>query len=155
MAPRVRLDERRRSGGPGGPGNAQPRQLANVRAVGWLPSLDLGTSGGSSQSTACLKRLAAQSVNPSSVLDRYFAATSCDVMALYARALTVTRGSADGTAVLAAIRGLGTTFASATTLEAATDLRTALGGGAARGRRVVFSTACGCFTYVGPAFALR
>ena len=110
---------------------------------------------GSGQGSPCLKQLAAQSVNPSSVLDRYFAATSCDVMALYAKALTVTRGNPDGTAVVAAVRGLGTSFASATTLDGATDLGTALGGGAARGRRVVFGTACGCFSYVGPTFALR
>ena len=135
--------------------NAPKAQLENVRAVGWLPSLDLGAGGGSPQSAACLKQLSAQSVNATSVLDRYFATTSCDALALYAKALKATRGNANGASVLGALRGLGTSFASAATLDAATDLGSAPGGGAAHGRRVVFGTSCGCFTYVGPTFALR
>lgn len=40
-------------------------------------------------------------------------------------------------------------------LDAATDLGHAPGGGAAGGRRVVFGTSCGCFSYVGPTFDQR
>ena len=127
--------------------NAPKAQLENVRAVGWLPSLDLGAGGGSPQSAACLKQLSAQSVNATSVLDRYFATTRCDVLALYAKALKATRGNASGASILTALRGLGTSFASAATLDAATDLGSAPGGGAAHGLRVAFGTSCGCFTW--------
>lgn len=136
--------------------NTPKPQLANAFGVGWIPSIDVSRSAlTGAAGKRCLRDLrTGAGITPQSPADRYYAASTCDVFALYDAVLRRDRGASDARSVMSAVGGLGTSFAAAAAFGEVTDFRGGRRTGAAQAREFAWSTTCGCFGYVGSAFPL-
>jgi hypothetical protein len=136
--------------------NTPKAQLANAYGVGWIPALDVGHSPlTGAAAKRCLQDLHSTSgIMPQSAVDRYYAASTCDVFAMYDAVLRADRGASDARSVMAAVGGLGTGFAAAASFGESTDFRGGRRTGAAQARQFAWTAACGCFDYTGPPFSL-
>lgn len=136
--------------------NTPKAQLANAYGVGWIPSIDTSHSPLSGAAgKRCLHDLSAASgINPQSAADRYYAASTCDVFALYDAALRLDRGASDARAVMGAVASLGTGFAAAASFGESTDFRNGRRTGASQARMFAWSAGCSCFNYAGQPFSL-
>jgi hypothetical protein len=136
--------------------NTPKAQLANAFGVGWLPALDSVRPAASLPGAQrCVEDLkAGAGVAPASPADRYTAFGICDTFALYEGALRLTSGATDLGSIGRAIDGLGTGFAASAAYGERTDFGNGRRTGAAQGRLFGWSSACGCFDYMGAPFDL-
>jgi len=143
-------------------GNASvvpPAQMANVKGYGWMPAQDLSphsqpplTAG----QKRCLALLKSEKVVPASFGDFTNAYRICDGVFAYELALEADGTNTQGTAVIAALDGLGTAFSDPDVLDGATLLnRSRANNAPSHLRAVVFSKGCSCFVYTGRTRPLR
>jgi hypothetical protein len=135
--------------------NTPAAQLANAVGLGWLPSTDSALARAPLPAArSCLSDLKRQGVTPTGAVDKAYAFGACDTIGLYDAALQVTQGNADVAGVLAAVQGLQTGFAGATSYGERTDFRGGRRTGPAQGRLFAWSGACTCFDYTGSPLSL-
>lgn len=143
-------------------GNASvvpPAQMANVKGYGWMPAQDLSprsqpplTAG----QKRCLTLLKSQKVVPANFGDYTNAYRICDGVFAYELALKADGTKTQGSALIAALDGLGTSFSDPDVLDGATLLTRARANNApSHLRAVVYSSGCQCFVYTGPTRPLR
>jgi hypothetical protein len=136
--------------------NTPKGQLANAYGVGWIPAIDASRSTlTGAAGKRCLRDLhAASGITPQGPTDRYYAASTCDVFALYDAALRLDQGASDARSVMSSVTGLGTGFAAAASFAESTDFRGGRRTGAAQARQFAWSGTCSCFGYTGQPFSL-
>lgn len=137
--------------------NSVPRaQLENIRAYGWFPVLDVSERSQPAPTTPqrrCLSLLKAKGLIPKEYNDFLTAYTTCDAVFLYERALKRTRGVSTASVVRGAIESLGTTYESASVLEAKATFAPGRHEAPTVYRPWSFQRSCVCFAYTGPAQA--
>lgn len=126
--------------------NAPAGQLANMRGVGWLPTLDTARQDQLAPSATgrhCLDLLKGRGLVPTSSADFAYAYTVCDSFEFYAALLSATAGDASASAISGAVGQAAGAYVSASTVSG--GIRIADGRvGASTGR---------LFAYVGSGFA--
>jgi hypothetical protein len=132
---------------------ASPNQLKNVDAYGWMPTQDIPPTTypkANSTQRRCLSLLRSRNVAPTAGADYYYGYNICEAFFVYELALAQTGGNSAGTAVVAAIKGIGTSFGSATNLGGSA-FSPSLPDAPRSARHAVYVPSCTCFGYTGPA----
>jgi hypothetical protein len=145
------------TGGAGIGPNVPAGQAQNMHGFGWLPAADV-TVGKAPEPTPpqrrCLDMLKAEGIVPSQYNDFINVYTTCDALFLYEAALRSTAGSTDSSSVVQAITSLGTSYQSATTLQAATQFTSRRRDAPSQYRRWGWDAGCSCFVYSGQTAAM-
>lgn len=136
-------------------GEMQQDQMANVRGVGWNPTLDTDNAPMTPQMRQCRKATVAGGGQvPTSVNDTLAMYASCNAVAMGAAALEASGGVGGLTALRTGIERLGTSFVSVTSLGARTRFGPGRHDGAAAVAPFSYQAGCKCFRYVsGPRAA--
>lgn len=134
--------------------NVPTAQLVNAKGVGWLPVLDdtAPTLTPTAAAQACVKKVRAQGVVPTSRADHFTVFSQCDAFGLAEAALERSRGATSPAAWSAALDAVGTSLLGAATLEGRTDFRDGRREGPAVGRVFGWDRGCSCFRYAGGTF---
>ena len=132
------------------------RQIGNIHGYGWMPTQDVPpryypAANGLQQ--RCLKLLRTGDVVPSTGPDFYYGYNFCESLFVYERALLARHGDSDGTGVVAAVKGLGTSFASLTN-QGGSAFAPDLPDAPRSMRHLVYTSSCSCFRYTGPTRAI-
>jgi hypothetical protein len=131
-------------------------QLKNVHGYGWMPTQDVPPSTypkANSNQARCLALLRSKNITPTSGPDFYYAYNICEAFFVYEQGLKGTGGNSRGAAVMAAVKGLGTSFTSATN-EGGSTFRPSLPDAPRAARHLVYTASCTCFSYTGPQRAI-
>jgi hypothetical protein len=100
------------------------REFANARGIGWIPPNDTVKRDQmtvTAATRACLSRVRAQGLRPSSANDNLTVDSVCDIFDLYDATLHATRGNSSAAAVQQGIRQAGRSHQSALTLGGASS----------------------------------
>ncbi len=136
--------------------NSPAAQLANMKGMGWQPSLDVALDKQPPRSAVqkrCLALLRSSNVLPTSSADFYYAYSGCDTFFALEALLRSTAGRSSIADLGAAGGGLGTSLVGAATFSLS-YAPGALDGAASR-RAFRYDTGCSCFTFAGPERPLR
>ncbi len=128
-------------------------QRAKVNGYGWLPTQDVPPQSYPRPNAAqarCLGLLSSQGVKPVAGPDYFYAYNICEAFFAYEQALARTHGSSRGTDVVAAVKGLGTSFVSVTN-DGGSAFSPAWPDAPRAARHASYADSCGCFRYVGAA----
>ena len=135
--------------------NVPERQLAGVKALGWLPVMDdSGPPTPTAATRACIDTLRSRGLTPASPVDRFTGFQICDALGLTGRVLEQTRGATGARAFSAGLDRVGTSFTGAAMLEGRTDFRSGRRDGPAVARVFGWVSSCSCFRYSGSSGAL-
>jgi hypothetical protein len=137
-------------------GYLPPGQLGNIHGYGWMPTQDIPPRfypRANSLQQRCLALLRSGSVTPSSGPDFYYGYNFCEALFAYERALLITQGDSDGRGVIAAVKSLGTSFASLTN-DGGSAFSPDLPDAPRSMRHLVYTASCSCFRYTGPTRAI-
>jgi hypothetical protein len=131
-------------------------QRANIHGYGWMPTQDVPPSAypmPNAVQARCLALLKSKQVVPVAGPDFYYAYNICEAFFVYELALRTTGGASEGSAVIAAVKGLGTSFVSLTN-EGGSAFAPSLPDAPRAARHVLWADACSCFRYTGPSRAI-
>ena len=139
-------------------GQAPADQLENTRVYGWLPSQDVSPSLYDPPNAAqrrCYGYLKASGIKPVSAADYSYAQSICEALFAYETALGRTGGGITGSAVVAALDGVGTAFQSVFDLQGAALFSASRRNDVPRlYRQAAWKDSCSCFAYGGPTYPM-
>ncbi len=132
--------------------NIPAAQAKAVHGYGWMPTQDVPPRFYPAQNALqkrCLALLRSRQIKPASGPDYYYAYNFCEAVFVYEKALLGNGANADGAAVNAAVKGLGTSFASLTN-EGGSLFAPGQYDAPRSMRHLVYTDGCSCFAYTGP-----
>jgi hypothetical protein len=128
-------------------------QRENTHGYGWMPTQDVPPAAYPKPNplqARCLALLKSKQVVPVAGPDFYYAYNICEAFFVYELALRSTGGASQGSGVIAAVKALGTSFASLTN-DGGSAFATSLPDAPRAARRLVWAGTCSCFQYTGPS----
>ncbi|MDP9182844.1 MAG: ABC transporter substrate-binding protein [Actinomycetota bacterium] len=131
-------------------------QRSGIHGYGWMPTQDIPPAAYPKPNVVqsrCLALLASKRIKPVAGPDYYYAYNICEAFFVYELALKRTAGASDGNGILAAVKGLGTSFASLTNAGGSAFTSTVPDAPRAA-RHLTYFGGCSCFRYSGPARAI-
>lgn len=130
-----------------------PAQIGHVHGYGWMPTQDVPPRyypAANALQQRCLKLLRSGDVTPSTGPDFYYGYNFCEALFVYERALLARHGDSDGSGAVAAVKQLGTSFASLTN-QGGSAFSPELPDAPRTMRHLVYTGTCKCFRYTGPS----
>jgi hypothetical protein len=132
--------------------NIASGQWPQLHGAGWLPGLDVDDphQPAAGADKRCLDLIRNGGVVVSGWQDRYVATAECALVFLLQAALERSAGDARGTAVMAAVEGLGSSFQAPAIVGGRTSFGPRRHDGPAAVAPFGYVGACSCLRYVGP-----
>lgn len=130
------------------PAAAKPR----IHGYGWMPTQDARPAeypAKNAPQKRCLSLLRSKGIVPTSGPDYYYAYNICEAFFVYELAMRGA-GTTQGSALIGALKKLGSTFPSATN-QGGSSFSSSLPDAPRSARHVVYTPSCDCYRYTGPA----
>ena len=127
-----------------------PTQVKNVYGFGWLPVQDVNPAQWPSRNAAqnrCIAMVGEHGIGLKTAADYSFAFNLCEALFLYETALKTDGGRTDANAVVGAVEGTGSSFASTMNIDGHSTFSKAQHDGPSVARYFAFDGGCSCFTY--------
>lgn len=131
--------------------NIPSGQWPQLHGIGWSPGLDIDTPRQAlpPASQHCLDLIKRGGVTVSGWQNTYVATTECSVVFFLQAALQGSGGNANGSALIAAVEALGTSYVSPGIVEGSTFFGSSRRDGPAAVAPFAYLAACRCLTYTG------
>jgi hypothetical protein len=137
-------------------GNFPTAQVHNIHGYGWMPTQDIPPRyypAANPLQKRCLALLRSGQVIPSSGPDFYYGYNFCEALFVYERGLLAAHGNSDGARVVAAVKALGTSFASLVN-DGGSSFSADRPDAPRTMQHLVYTDSCSCFRYTGPSRAI-
>jgi hypothetical protein len=127
--------------------NFSPTSLAHMQGVGWWPAADIDKAPVTPPAARCNAMAAAEGLDAGSSANRVLIDLVCDPFLMLEAALGHVPATVSAPAVVAAVEGLGRSFASSTTIGGATALSATHRDQVVTYQRFGYQASCSCFRY--------